>query len=67
MKPTWYVRENPAGAGHGADRNNAFSVSNINWSSIKEGDTIIVEYTHRTDRVPHPLFIRHPAHKLSPA
>jgi len=61
MKPTWYVRENPAGANNGTSHSNAFDISHINWSVIKEGDTLIVELTHRIGRVPPPIFCSPPA------
>jgi hypothetical protein len=56
MKATWYIRENPAGARNGTSYSNAFDVKDINWSVIKEGDTLIVELTHRIGRVPPPIF-----------
>jgi hypothetical protein len=36
----WYVRSSSAGSKSGADWNNAWSLSSINWSSVNPGDTI---------------------------
>ena len=36
----WYLRPSSVGSGSGADWNNAWSSSNINWSSVKPGDTV---------------------------
>ncbi|MBV9998635.1 MAG: hypothetical protein JO015_05925, partial [Verrucomicrobia bacterium] len=36
----WYVRPSAAGSNTGADWNNAWSLSSINWGSIQAGDTV---------------------------
>jgi hypothetical protein len=36
----WYVRPNATGANNGADWNNAWSSSSINWSRVSAGDTV---------------------------
>jgi hypothetical protein len=36
----WYVRPSAAGSGTGADWNNAWSLSGVNWGSVKAGDTV---------------------------
>ena len=51
MKPILYIREEQSGAANGTSRSNAFGIDHINWSVIKEGDTLIVELTHRIGRV----------------
>ncbi len=36
----WYVRPSATGANNGADWNNAWSSSSINWSRVSAGDTV---------------------------
>ena len=36
----WYVRPSSAGSNTGADWNNAWSLSTINWGSVRAGDTL---------------------------
>lgn len=36
----WYVRTGATGSNNGSDWNNAWSISGINWGSVRGGDTI---------------------------